>query len=332
MGGVLPGFTPGRDVHQFYSPTAGKLALSGGEAIMRPEWARAVGSSGVAAMNAAAAGGAFSAGGIWDDARGLAGKTLGKVGDIASSLNPAAAITKLVEHLLADMPGHDSAFGQLLGGVAKTTAKNVVGSIGSALGLGGGGGGVAVGGAPSSVTGNAAIVKAAAAGRGWGDGAQWNSLYSLIMGESGFKNTAQNPTSSAYGMFQFLDSTWGGVGGHKTSDPGLQALYGLKYIASSYGNPVNAYSKWSSRSPHWYDSGGDLAPGLTLAMNGTGKPEKVLTSTQWNDISKIAGNVVGSPGTVDRSIHLTSDYHNVARDIERLQRREALREKLIPNR
>lgn len=42
-GGVLPGYTPGRDVHRFYSPTAGYLDLSGGESVMRPEWTRAVG-------------------------------------------------------------------------------------------------------------------------------------------------------------------------------------------------------------------------------------------------------------------------------------------------
>ena len=42
-GGVLPGYTPGKDVHQFVSRTGGTLALSGGEAIMRPEWTRAVG-------------------------------------------------------------------------------------------------------------------------------------------------------------------------------------------------------------------------------------------------------------------------------------------------
>ncbi|AKJ72566.1 tail length tape measure protein [Gordonia phage GMA2] len=52
-GGVLPGYTPGRDVHQFSSPTGGKLNLSGGEAIMRPEWTRAVGGpAGVNRMNA----------------------------------------------------------------------------------------------------------------------------------------------------------------------------------------------------------------------------------------------------------------------------------------
>lgn len=54
-GGVMPGYTPGRDVHQFYSPTAGNLHLSGGEAIMRPEWTRAMGGeAGVKAQNDAA--------------------------------------------------------------------------------------------------------------------------------------------------------------------------------------------------------------------------------------------------------------------------------------
>ena len=54
-GGVMPGYTPGRDVHRFVSPTGGQLDLSGGEAIMRPEWTRAVGGpAAVEAMNKAA--------------------------------------------------------------------------------------------------------------------------------------------------------------------------------------------------------------------------------------------------------------------------------------
>lgn len=49
-GGVLPGYTPGRDVHKFVNPSNGQgLELSGGEAIMRPEWTRAVG--GVSAVD-----------------------------------------------------------------------------------------------------------------------------------------------------------------------------------------------------------------------------------------------------------------------------------------
>jgi murein DD-endopeptidase MepM/ murein hydrolase activator NlpD len=48
---VLPGYTPGRDVHQFYSPTAGRLNLSGGEAIMRPEFSAALGTNGINHLN-----------------------------------------------------------------------------------------------------------------------------------------------------------------------------------------------------------------------------------------------------------------------------------------
>lgn len=82
-GGILPGYTPGKDVHRFVSPTGGLLDLSGGEAIMRPEVTRAVGRGGINALNAAARTGgvqgvqallnrglphrAFWGGGIWDD-------------------------------------------------------------------------------------------------------------------------------------------------------------------------------------------------------------------------------------------------------------------------
>lgn len=51
LGGVLPGYTPGTDVHTFTSPTAGVLELSGGESVMRPEWTAAVGPGYVNEMN-----------------------------------------------------------------------------------------------------------------------------------------------------------------------------------------------------------------------------------------------------------------------------------------
>ncbi|WP_432789238.1 phage tail tape measure protein [Brevibacterium sp. K11IcPPYGO002] len=54
-GGVMPGYTPGRDVHHFRSPSAGDLWLSGGEGIIRPETVRMIGGEqGVHALNAAA--------------------------------------------------------------------------------------------------------------------------------------------------------------------------------------------------------------------------------------------------------------------------------------
>lgn len=60
-GGVMPGYFPGGDNHHFFSPTAGRLDLSGGEAIMRPEWTKAVGPGFIDSMNSAAARGGAGA-------------------------------------------------------------------------------------------------------------------------------------------------------------------------------------------------------------------------------------------------------------------------------
>jgi hypothetical protein len=100
--------------------------------------------------------------------------------------------------------------------------------------------------------------------KGWGK--YWPSFNSLEMGEAGYNNLAQNPTSTAFGIGQFLNSTWATVGGKKTSDPGLQIDYMLKYIQQRYGNPGNAYSAWLSRKPHWYSTGGSVrGPGSTTS-------------------------------------------------------------------
>ena len=60
------------------------------------------------------------------------------------------------------------------------------------------------------------------------------------MKESGFNNKAQNKRSTAYGMFQFLDSTWKGTGISKTSDPIQQTEAGCIYIKNRYGTPQKA--------------------------------------------------------------------------------------------
>lgn len=53
-GGVLPGYSPGRDNMRFRSPSGATVDLAGGESIMVPQWTRQVGPRAVAAMNAAA--------------------------------------------------------------------------------------------------------------------------------------------------------------------------------------------------------------------------------------------------------------------------------------
>jgi hypothetical protein len=49
----------------------------------------------------------------------------------------------------------------------------------------------------------------------------------------------------------------------------------LGYIRERYGSPLAALAAWQRRSPHWYDDGGVLPPGLTMAYNGTGRNEYV---------------------------------------------------------
>ena len=54
-GGVLPGYTPGRDPYTFVEPRTGmRIGLSGGEAIMRPEFTAVMGEDSIEALNRAA--------------------------------------------------------------------------------------------------------------------------------------------------------------------------------------------------------------------------------------------------------------------------------------
>lgn len=95
-------------------------------------------------------------------------------------------------------------------------------------------------------------IQAEAGKYGWGSGSEWVALQRLVGNESGLNPIAQNPTSSAFGLYQFLDSTWGLVGCTKTVDPAEQSRCGMLYIARTYTTPSNALSKWLARSPHWY--------------------------------------------------------------------------------
>lgn len=69
---------------------------------------------------------------------------------------------------------------------------------------------------------------------------EWDSFNTIVEKESGWDNTAQNPKSTAYGIGQFLDSTWDIVGCKKTSDPYEQIDCKIKYIEQRYGTPTKA--------------------------------------------------------------------------------------------
>lgn len=107
-----------------------------------------------------------------------------------------------------------------------------------------------------STAGARAIGKAMAAAFGW-TGGQWNALERLWTGESGWNPRADNPTSTAFGIPQFLASTARAYGlSPGDTNPSHQIAAGLRYIRDAYGSPANAYTKWSRRSPHWYGNGG----------------------------------------------------------------------------
>ncbi|MFD2728911.1 LysM peptidoglycan-binding domain-containing protein [Enterococcus camelliae] len=86
------------------------------------------------------------------------------------------------------------------------------------------------------------IVRAAASAYGWGSGANWEAISFIIQHESSWNPNAQNPTSTAYGLFQMLVET--------SSDPAVQAANGMAYIAGRYGTPINAMAFWQANN--WY--------------------------------------------------------------------------------
>lgn len=173
---------------------------------------------------------------------GISGADIAKkaFGDMPSAL--AAIVGKgLVS--VASLPGKAL---KALGGLG--------GDLLGFLGLGGGDGG--------GSSANKQLGKAMAAAYGW-SGPQWTALQSLWMGESGWNHLAKNPSSGAYGIPQSLPaSKMASAGSDWQSNPATQIKWGLSYIKSVYGSPVNAYNKWLSRSPHWYANGSrGAAPG-----------------------------------------------------------------------
>ena len=62
---------------------------------------------------------------------------------------------------------------------------------------------------------------------------------------------AKNPKSSAYGLFQFLNSTWKSVGVKKTSCPITQTYAFFKYLDNRYnGSAEKAYKHHKKKG--WY--------------------------------------------------------------------------------
>jgi hypothetical protein len=76
-----------------------------------------------------------------------------------------------------------------------------------------------------------------------------------------------------------------------------------------------------------FDSGGLLMPGSTMVRNGTGRPEKVLTASQWDDISRIAGVSSGKSGG-DRIFNISAENKTLIPRLEQMNRNEDLRNRM----
>jgi hypothetical protein len=125
------------------------------------------------------------------------------------------------------------------------------------------------------------IVRNAAARRGWDTGEQWRSLYKLIDSESSWRPRAENPSTTASGLFQFVDGTWaaykrGSSASHASNASiAAQARAGMAYIKSRYGGPIGAW-RFKQRN-NWYrwggpilrDRGGLLPRGQSVVQNNT---------------------------------------------------------------
>lgn len=165
-----------------------------------------------------------------------------------------------------------------------------------AAGMGGGTGGAAP--AAGNVAGVAALGQQMAAARGW-TGAQWNALNAVAMRESDWNPNAVNKSSGAYGIGQALGH------GHpyNLGDAPAQITWMLDYISGRYGTPSAAwaheqnfgwYRKGGVLPVASYDSGGLLPTGLSVAHNGTGRPEPVGHGLEGTTINlTINGSIYG---------------------------------------
>ncbi|MCX4825122.1 peptidoglycan DD-metalloendopeptidase family protein [Streptomyces sp. NBC_01142] len=202
------------------------------------------------------------------------GATIGRVGATGNTTGPhlhleARRNGQAVDPMQYLTGGGGVAFNAKAAGAAQTYAKNILGNY------------------------------------GWGP-SQFGPLKKLWMGESGWRWNALNPTSGAYGIPQALPAEkMRSAGSDWRKNPATQIRWGLQYIKDrpDYGSPAAAYSKWLARSPHWYDEGGMLPTGLSLVANGTGKPEPVFTSSQWDTLRASAGRG-GGPTQVHADVRV----------------------------
>lgn len=310
-GGVLPGYTPGRDVHEFFSPTGGFLNLSGGEAVMRPEFTRAVGGkAGVDELNRMAMSGAplvelfgqqrFADGGIINFIKSKTASAWDWVSDASSSItqafsNPAQFLGDFA------IPGEAGIFRDLATSAGSNIKSALVSKIGSmwasfkdAFGQSGVGASPAGGGIGM---GYQAMVNWA---RQYLPGVFITSTYRPgSITSSG--NTSYHALGRAIdlapsmGTFNKIKQSYGSSIRELIYSPAGNAQlkngqphYYTGAVRDQHFNHVHWAMKDGgvvpSIAPVRYDNGGWLPGGVSTVINETGRPEPVLSGAQWDTI------------------------------------------------
>ncbi len=137
---------------------------------------------------------------------------------------------------------------------------------------------------------------------------QWPALKELWTRESGWSNTARNPSSGAFGIPQALPP--GKMGAAAVAgNARAQIDWGLRYIAERYGSPSAALGFHNAHN--WYAQGGIVKPGVT---QGPGR-----------------GRLARKPGSKPGRPYKPRKAKFVLKDITELGQYEALAEQLEAN-
>ena len=312
-GGVLPGYTPGRDVHKFYSPTAGQLWLSGGEGIIRPDALRALGGKAwLDRVNGArsragethfADGGVFDwVGDAWENVTGFVADVAENIGAVLS--DPLGAIDRIilepVRNWIKDIGG--GFLGEAIGGWPVSMVQKLgqwfQDQINGMFSSGSEGGGYdAVPGADGGITyqgfhGGLAMKRLIPVMQKYGlrvtstwDTPERNAALGRRKNtyHADWANPAVDMTGSQSNMFAAANEIYN-MGNWRQILWQVAGHYDHIHVAKNGGVFGDL--------PRLYDDGGWLQPGLTLAYNATGAPEPVLTSEQWKSMREGGGVVI----------------------------------------
>ncbi|WP_289008956.1 NlpC/P60 family protein [uncultured Thermomonospora sp.] len=320
---IYPGYTPGRDI--------GLAAVSGGEAIMRPEFTKAVGEDFIHGANAAARAGGVSGvirflTGVGDPG-GIAGVPFAGhffLGGIVKKFSDAAkgffagglkkAAEKAFKPMLALTDrtlGNMGAFGELIAGVPRAMVSKILDFFAPLEEKLGGPGRRAV----------AAARKQIGVPYSWGGGGLHGPTRGIgrgantvgfdcsgLMRYAWYQATGKVAPRTTYqqipwvkripkpvpGAFGFPHS------GHvfmASDKPGkiIEAPY-----TGAHVRETTMRHAWWGMPPWKFDDGGWLPPGIGTFVNATRKPEAILTDAQWRSISEA---VRGGDGEVHYHAH-----------------------------